>query len=73
MKHLGYHKEIYNRWPNHLKYKTWIMGGYTNDPKAWGHFLLEREVFPDICKSWVQAETKITAEAIGDIIMGDID
>lgn len=73
LKHLGYHKEIYDRWPNHLKYKTWIMGGYTNDPKAWGHFLLEREVFPDICNSWVQTETKITASAIGEVIMGDID
>lgn len=57
-KALGYQKEIYQRWPNHMKIKDWIVGGWLNDPKGWGHFLLEREGYDDIKKSWVQKDTK---------------
>ena len=68
LKEAGYNKEIYNRWPNHLKYKTWIMGGYMSDPKAWPHFLLEREAYKDKYESWVQKETREVAESIKNIL-----
>jgi len=68
LKEAGYNKEIYNRWPNHLKYKTWIMGGYMSDPKAWSHFLLEREAYRDKYRSWVQKETREVALAIKDVL-----
>ena len=71
LKLAGYHREIYNRWPNHLKYKTWIMGGYKNDPKAWQHFLLEREAYPDLYSSWVQEQTKEVACAIASVLETD--
>jgi len=58
LKSLGYKQEIYNRWPNHMETKTWMMGGYLNDDKQWGHFLLEREAYPQLYKSWVQKQTK---------------
>ena len=68
LKLAGYHKEIYNRWPNHLKYKTWMIGGYLNDPKAWDHLLLEREAYPEVYSSWVQAQTKEVAVAVRELI-----
>ena len=68
LKIAGYHKEIYDRWPNHLKFKRWIMGGYMNDPKQWPHFLLEREAFENNYKSWVQETTKETAINIKEVI-----
>jgi hypothetical protein len=68
LKELGYKQEIYNRWPNHMKYKTWIIGGWLHNPYQWGHFLLEREAFEKILKSWVQPETKETAKAIRTLI-----
>ena len=58
LKHLGYKKEIYNRWPQHLKMTNWIIGGFLNDPKSWGHLILEREVIPEAYSSWVQETTK---------------
>jgi len=68
LKDAGYHKEVYDRWPNHLKFKRWVMGGYMQDPKQWPHFLLEREAFEDRYKSWVQETTKDVALAIKQII-----
>jgi hypothetical protein len=68
LKNLGYKKEIYNRWHNHMKYKTWIIGGYLNNPHQWGHFLLERGAFEKILKNWTQEQTKETAIAIKQII-----
>ena len=68
LKTAGYKKEIYNRWPNHMKYKTFIIGGFLGDPYQWGHFLLEREAFEGLLKSWVQPTTKETAIAIKNLI-----
>jgi len=69
LKIAGYHKEIYDRWPNHLMYKRWIIGGYMNDPKAWSHFLLEREAYPELYSSWVQDTTRETAVAIKKVLL----
>ena len=69
LKIAGYDKELYNRWPNHLKFKRWVMGGYIQDPKQWPHFLLEREAYEDKYKSWVQETTKETALAIKKILL----
>lgn len=68
LKSLGYKKEIYNRWPNHMEMKTWMIGGYLNDDKQWGHFLLEREAYPHLYKSWVQKQTKDLTVKIKKII-----
>lgn len=68
LKTAGYKKEIYNRWPNQMKYKTFIIGGYLNNPYQWGHFLLEREAFENVLKSWVQPTTKETVVAIKELI-----
>ena len=68
LKHIGYKAEIYNRWPSFMEYKSWMMGGWLIDPKGWGHFLLEREAYPDRISSWVQEETKITANLIRKLI-----
>ena len=69
LKDLGYKKEVYQRWYNHMLYKTWIIGGYLNNPYQWGHFLLEREAYDNLLKSWVQEQTKDTAKAIRRLIL----
>jgi len=68
LKSLGYKKEIYNRYPSFLKYKTFIIGGWLNNPYQWGHFLLEREAFDKVLSSWTQEQTKETAKAIRNVI-----
>jgi len=68
LKSLGYKKEIYNRYPSFLKYKTFIIGGWLNNPYQWGHFLLEREAFDRVLSSWTQEQTKETAKAIRKVI-----
>ena len=68
LKHLGYKKELYNRWPSFLEYKTWNIAGWLNDPYGWGHFLLEREAFPGLIKSWVQRETQSYASVIREVV-----
>jgi len=68
LKCLGYKKEIYNRWSYGLKYKTWFMAGWIIDTAAWPHFLLEREAFPELHKSWVQKDTALVAKSIKDIL-----
>jgi hypothetical protein len=68
LKELGYKHEIYSRWPNHMKFKTWIMGGYLNNPKQWGHFLLERSAYENVLKNWTQEQTKQTAKALRKLI-----
>jgi len=76
LKALGYKKEIYNRYPSFLKYKTFIIGGWLNNPYQWGHFLLEREAFDKILSSWTQEQTKETAKAIRNVIekyLSDMD
>jgi len=68
-KKLGYKREIWQRYPQHALYKTWVMAGWLNDPKVWNHFFLERGVFDDKYKNWVQPETKQIAKAIYKVIM----
>ena len=68
-KDFGYKQEIYNRWSYGMKYKTFIMGAWINDPKTWNHLLLEREAYPELYKSWVQKETSIIASNIKDVLM----
>ena len=70
-KDLGYKDEIVNRFPSFMSYKQWIMAGYVNDPKAWGHLLLEREAKPELHKSWVQKETRMLASALAKLIIND--
>ena len=65
---LGYKREIVNRWSYGLKYKTFNMSAWKQDPYAWNHFLLEREAYPELYKSWVQKETSTIAKAIREII-----
>ena len=69
LKDLGYKKEVYQRWYNHMLYKTWIIGGYLNNPYQWGHFLLEREAYNNLLKSWVQPQTKEVAKALRKLIL----
>ena len=69
LERLGYKKEIYNRFPSFLKYKTFIIGGWLNNPYQWGHFLLEREAFDKLLQSWVQDQTKETAKALKQLII----
>ncbi len=68
LKKSGFKQEIYNRWPSFLEYKTWDMAGWLNDSKAWGHFLLEREAYPNLISSWVQYETRKIADLIKETI-----
>lgn len=70
LKEAGYKREIFSRAPYYFKYKELIMTGWMNDPEVWGHFLLEREAYPDYHKSWVQKETADTAIAIRDVLLG---
>jgi len=72
LKTLGYHKEIYSRFPNMLYYKRWIIAGSIYDKYQWGHLLLEREAFPSLYKSWVQPTTSQVAVMISDKIVEDI-
>jgi len=67
-KDLGYKKEIYNRWPEHMKFKTFIIGGYLDNPYQWGHFLLEREAYDNLYKTWTQKETKLVAKEMRNLI-----
>jgi len=73
LKSLGYKKEIYNRFPSFLKYKTFIIGGWLNNPYQWGHFLLEREAFEKVSSSWTQEQTKEAAKAIRELIEKYVD
>lgn len=71
-KFLDYPREIYSRSMYYFKYKECILGGYINDPYSWKNFLLERGVFPELNKNWVQEETKQTAIAINKILKLEI-
>jgi len=69
LKELGYHKEIYNRWYNHMKFKSFIIGGYLHDPYQWGHFLLERNAFPELgIGSGTQEVTAKAVRKLRDLI-----
>lgn len=67
-KELGYQREIYSRAMYYFKYKEVVMTGWKNDPKVWDHLLLEREVWEDKHKSWVQDETKQFVKAVNTLI-----
>jgi len=66
-KKLKYKKEIWQRYPSHALYKTWVMSGWSLDPRIWNHFFIERGVFDDKYKNWVQPETKKVAKTIYEI------
>lgn len=68
LKLLGYKREIYSRAPYYFKYKEFVIGGWMNDPYAWGHLLLERDGYSEIRKSWTQKETKEFSIAIREIL-----
>ena len=65
---LGYKKEIYQRAVLELRYKVWVMTGFTIDPNTWEHMLLERGAREEQWKNWVQPETKSTAAGIRDLM-----
>lgn len=67
-KELGYNHEIYQRAIYYFRYKTFIMGGWKNDPKRWQHMILERYKYPEPSKNHTQNETKKVVEAIGKLI-----
>lgn len=70
-KDMGYPREIWSRAPYYFKMKTFIMGGWRNDPHAWDNLFLERGVFPDRWKkTWVQKETQEVAMMIEKIVNG---
>lgn len=64
----GYKREIYSRAPYYFKYKEFIIGGWLNDPKGYGHMLLERDAYENIRTSWTQDETKAYAKAIKNVL-----
>lgn len=64
----GYKREIYSRAPYYFKYKEFVIGGWINDPRGFGHFLLERDAYDSIRTSWTQEETKTYAKAIKDVL-----
>lgn len=68
--HLGYKKEIYQRAMLEFRYKEVVFTGWSNDPKTFQHFMLEREAYPELHKSWVQKETKQFAEALSTFFKG---
>lgn len=67
-KFLEYKREIWSRAIYYFKYKEMVLTGWNNDPKVWEHLFLEREVYPDIHKSWVQDETRMVCEAIAKVL-----
>lgn len=67
-KFLEYKREIWSRGMYYFKYKEMILTGWNNDPEVWEHLLLEREVYPELHKSWVQDETRKVCEAIAKVI-----
>jgi len=71
MRELGYKREVWQRYPQHALYKTWVMAGWMIDPRVWEHFFLERGVFEDKYKNWVQPETQQVAKAIYEVIKNE--
>ena len=55
-------KEILDRGVDMLQNRVFVIGGYTNNPNAWGHFLEQR------LDSHTQLETRLFAEAIDALI-----
>ena len=68
LKTLKYKKEIYSRAVNELRYKEFVFTAWYNDPHTLEHFLVEREAYPDVHKSWVQPETAAFARAVRALI-----
>lgn len=65
-KSLGYKREVYQRAMLEFRYKTFIMVGWSNDPKRWEHLINQREAGKT--KSHTQLETRKTVEAIAKVI-----
>lgn len=64
-------KELKQRAPYYFKYKTFIMGGWVNDPNAWLHLIAERAGFESY-QNWTQEQTKEIALAIRKFVENKI-
>jgi len=65
MKNLGVvRKEVYDRGTDMLQYRSFTIGGYTNVPTAWKHFIAQRT------DSHTQKETQILATQLNELIYG---
>lgn len=42
LRRLGYHREVYSRFPYYAKYKTFMMAAWNNNPLTYQHFINER-------------------------------
>jgi hypothetical protein len=69
LKDMGYKQEIWKRWPNHLTYKTWVIGGYVKDLYGWVHMLVQRGAFPEIYEDHTQEETKEVVREIRELFI----
>ena len=68
LKRAGYHLEIYQRWPNHMKFKEWTISGFVNDPDSILHFLLQRKAYPEIIKDKTQEQTATIASMMRELL-----
>jgi len=67
LKDMDYKQEIWKRWPNHLAYKTWVIGGYIKNLYGWIHMLVQRSAFPEIYEDHTQEETKEVVRGIREL------
>jgi len=67
LKELGYEDEIIRRFPSFMEFKTWIVGGWLNNPYQWGHFLLERGAWDN--NTHVQKATNEVAKSLRKLIL----
>lgn len=68
LQELDYKREIFSRAPYYFKMKTFFMGGWKNDPNVWDNLFLERGVFPERWKTWVQQDCREVATMIKDAV-----
>lgn len=73
LKNQVYPREIWSRAPYYFKMKTFIMGGWRNDPHAWDNLFLERNCYPRWWNNWTQEETKSVVQEIEELVMDDYD
>jgi hypothetical protein len=67
LKKMGYKQEIWKRWPNHLMFKEWVMGGYIKNIYGFINLLVQRGAFPEIYEDHTQDETKEVVRAIREV------
>jgi len=68
LKEAGYPLEIYQRWPNHMKFKEWTLSGYIDDDKSIMHFLLQRKAYPELIKDKTQAQTAQVSKMMRELL-----